>query len=507
MLRTESDKFPVLASIPFETIRLGEPVGSEKLDWDILLTQFGGERKTFDHAGWGAFLEGMKAEGFHVYEIEFHQKSFELDEKGKANSVFATLLHVTKVNSSRRWVVKGELAIAWSDLKDANGLHIPRSVDVTAMRVFERQVSSAFKDLVAIETTQQIGMILAYDLNRDGLSDIALPIQNKVLWNRGDGVFEGEALVAPYGLKPPRENQAAVIADFTGDGYADLLCTGTYKSTPTSTVVLFPGDSEGRFSVGGEVAVDFAPDLHKPMCMTAGDVDGDGDLDVWLGQYKPPYQGGQMPTPFYDANDGDPAYLLLNQGGGQFEDGTEAAELAAKRNRRTYSASFVDLDFDNDLDLLAVNDFAGVDIYYNDGFGVFTDVTEDAVDESANFGMAHTFGDYDADGQLDFFVTGMASTTMRRLNAMGLQREEFPGYTKLRTRMGYGNRMYMGGAKPGYRQPSFGDSVARSGWSWGVTSLDFDNDADLDLYIANGHLSDKTTKDYCTRFWCHDIYT
>ena len=38
--------------------------------------------------------------------------------------------------------------------------------------------------------------------------------------------------------------------------------------------------------------------------LTAGDIDGDGDLDAWLGQYKAPYTEGNRPTPYYDANDG-----------------------------------------------------------------------------------------------------------------------------------------------------------------------------------------------------------
>ena len=45
-----------------------------------------------------------------------------------------------------------------------------------------------------------------------------------------------------------------------------------------------------------------------------------------------------------------------------------------------------------------------------------------------------------------------------------------------------------------------------AGWSWGCAAFDADNDGDVDLYIANGHLSGESAADYCTRFWCHDIY-
>ena len=103
-----------------------------------------------------------------------------------------------------------------------------------------------------------------------------------------------------------------------------------------------------------------------------------------------------------------------------------------------YVASFVDLDEDHNLDLLVTSDFAGTDIYLNDGTGHFTDKTNALLEESVNFGMGHTFADYDLDGALDFFVIGMASTTVRRLNQMGLIRPDRPEYLEMRTRMGYG---------------------------------------------------------------------
>ncbi len=90
---------------------------------------------------------------------------------------------------------------------------------------------------------------------------------------------------------------------------------------------------------------------------------------------------------------------------------------------------------------------------------------------------------------------------------MGLMRADRPEYLEMRTRMGYGNRMYLARENHAFRQPEFRDSVARSGWAWGTTSFDFDSDGDMDVYVANGHQSGKTTKDYCTRYWCHDVYT
>ena len=50
------------------------------------------------------------------------------------------------------------------------------------------------------------------------------------------------------------------------------------------------------------------------------------------------------------------------------------------------------------------------------------------------------------------------------------------------------------------------DSVARSGWSWGCSAFDFDNDGFPDVYIANGMQSKQSVQDYESEFWLHDIY-
>ena len=88
---------------------------------------------------------------------------------------------------------------------------------------------------------------------------------------------------------------------------------------------------------------------------------------------------------------------------------------------------------------------------------------------------------------------------------MKLGRRDRPEIHMMRSRMGYGNRMYLANGSR-FTEPAFRDQVARTGWSWGSTAFDFDNDGDRDIYIANGHSSGKSTKDHCTHFWCHDIY-
>lgn len=264
-----------------------------------------------------------------------------------------------------------------------------------------------------------------------------------------------------------------------------------------------PGAAQRQFEELGKRGLPADGDVAAAMVL--GDVDGDGDLDLWLAQYKPAYVGGQMPSPYYDANDGYPAYLLVNDGSGNLTAQTHGAGLAEKRYRRTYASSLVDLDDDGDLDLLVVSDYAGIDLFHNDGTGHFTDATGTLQADPKLFGMSAAFADYDLDGRLDFFVAGMASTTARRLEALGLWRAEQPEARSMRMRMAFGNRLYLAG-DAGWHEPSFREQVARTGWTWGTTALDFDNDGDPDIFAANGHQSGESTKDYCETFWSHDIY-
>ncbi|NIP93633.1 MAG: CRTAC1 family protein [Akkermansiaceae bacterium] len=56
-------------------------------------------------------------------------------------------------------------------------------------------------------------------------------------------------------------------------------------------------------------------------------------------------------------------------------------------------------------------------------------------------------------------------------------------------------------------QTDLNKNCARAGWGWGAAGFDLENDGDDDLYVANGHISGESARDYCTNFWRHDLYT
>src|SRR5207245_6705055 len=140
-------------------------------------------------------------------------------------------------------------------------------------------------------------------------------------------------------------------------------------------LVFFKGSPQGTFDEPGRLAWAASPPLKNTMVLTCGDFDHDGNLDVFLGQYRIPTLGQVLRPHYYDANDGWPCYLLLNDGHGGFTDATESAGLVPQRGRRIYSATLVDLDGDGHLDLSVASDFAGLDLYKGNGHGHFTEVT------------------------------------------------------------------------------------------------------------------------------------
>lgn len=299
---------------------------------------------------------------------------------------------------------------------------------------------------------------------------------------------------------PPDHAVAAAWADLNEDGRPDLWLVGRdglWIAMRNPAGELDPPTLRWR-----------SPEpLIFPDCLAIADIDQDGDLDVWLTQYKNPYQLGQFPTPYYDANDGFRSYLLRNDAPAGFSEVTQSSGLDVKRQRRTYSASWLDLDGDGDLDLVNVSDFAGLDVYRNDGHGHFTEATATLGESRHGFGMAHAVIDFNDDALPDLLMVGMDSPWAARLDALQLGRSDAPTYAQKRAAMTFGNRLFVG-ARTGLQpvESSAAKSLAQAGWAWGVAELDVENDGRPDFFFANGHETRASQRDYERQFWLHDIY-
>jgi len=463
-------------------------------------TQLGGDE-------WKAWLAARVAGGWELDQVEFRHNQFVVDIAGRpSESRFGFRAHLTRRFGNEpanevRAALEGQLRVVWSPGQNEEEPPAIRFTDARELTLKTRAGPPAFVETLAAvvrppERSHFIDPLVLHDLDGDGRPELLLLSANR-FWRRQP---EGGWASGEFCRYSPGLIFTGTLADFDRDGTADLLVVrfeGLY---------LARGSAAGTFDEAARLAWKAPERVRYGQVLTSGDVDGDGDLDVWFGQYKNPYDGGQMPTPFYDANDGNPSYLLLNDGRGSFTDATAASGLAGKRWRRTYAASLVDLDTDGDPDLTVVSDFAGVDLYANDGRGRFKDVTSNWLPGSRAFGMAHTFADFNVDGRLDLFVTGMHCPTASRLVVLGLSRPERPDYLQMAPLMIQGNKLLLGQTNGSFADIAARVGVARTGWSWGCSAADFDNDGWPDLAIANGHETRQSVREYEPEFWLHDLY-
>jgi enediyne biosynthesis protein E4 len=499
-IKNSETPFKVLLSLPFKNLTLGTFESSQSLPHHIDLQFMGKPREILTAEDRHNQFQFLENESFQLEQSEWRHERFWPSLEGAAQSQFSFTLHILKPSPEIRYILRGTLQIRWRDIVDgiSEGLD---SVTVTKAELLSRKGPTPFGHVIPADVTPTQDAFVfepnlqLNDLDQNGLADIVLSRINRVYWNQGQGQFKQ----TPLCDFPAAFLHNGLFEDFNGDGHTDFLAVGTEELS------LFVGTPEGKFPSAAITTPIGDGQLENPFVMTAADIDSDHDLDLWLAQYKSPYQGGQMPTPVYDANDGHPSFLLLNDGTGHFTDGTEAAGLHAKRHRRTYSASFVDFDSDQDQDLIVVSDFSGLDIHENIGNGTFIDATDRLVKNRHAFGMAHTFGDFDHNGEPDILMIGMNAPTADRLNHLGLSAPQRPDYATMRPAMTTGNRLLFQ-KNQSFIETETSQQVARTGWSWGVAAGDFDNDGDEDIYIVNGHITGASVRDYEKDFWLYDTY-
>lgn len=317
------------------------------------------------------------------------------------------------------------------------------------------------------------------DVDRDGLIDVFTTglSRNFLYLSRGDGTFREAAREARvHVLGSP--GVAPLFLDMDGDGDQDLFVSSVGRQSLLENRLVPDGRLAFRdVSSRARVDVDSAG-----FSAAAGDVNRDGRPDVYVACYN--HYGQVVPDSWDAATNGLPNLLFLNQGDGTFREA--AREWGVADSRWSYSASFADVDGDADLDLAVANDFGpGAALYRNEGTR-FTDVTKAAGIERPGYGMGVSFGDYDADGDLDLEITTMSSNAGNRVVgrfAPGV----VPDEARLRSLFA-GNFLYRNDGG------TFTDVSAKAGpfgasWAWGGGFLDADNDGREDLYTPNGFLS------------------
>ena len=330
------------------------------------------------------------------------------------------------------------------------------------------------------ETTA--GGLILFDFDGDGDVDVLFvdggPLpgyegvapRTRLFRNEGNGTFVD--VTDRSGVAVSLYGFGGTAGDVDGDGDPDLYLTAYGPNH------LFRNNGDGSFT---DITEDTGVGGDQYSASSAfADTDRDGDLDLYVVNYlQYPIENPKIcrdrdkgveafchPTLF----PGEQDRFYRNRGDGTFEDATDAAGFATATGNGL-GLAFADFDNDRWPDLYVANDSTPNFLFRNKGDGSFEDlslISGTAYGDRVvpEAGMGVAIGDVDGNGFLDLLVTNYALET----NAL---------YRNFGSGVFADARHLYGVAEP---------SIVNLGF--GATFADFDLDGDLDLAIANGHIQD-----------------
>ena len=324
--------------------------------------------------------------------------------------------------------------------------------------------------------------LATFDYDDDGLIDIyflnGAPMRgttvevsprNALYRNLGDWKFievTDDAGVGDHGF-----GLGVTVGDYDNDGDPDLYLNNHGPN------VLYKNNGDGTFTnVTAEAGVANGNVVGAGAAFL--DIEADGDLDLYVANYLEfDYDthvermvGGIPSYPSPRDFTAVPDTLFRNNGNGTFSDISRESGVAAHAGTGMGMVC-ADYDKDGDTDIFVLNDVAENFFFQNDGTGHFEEVglingTAYNASGDENGSMGVDCGDYDNDGLLDFVMTSYQneSPVLYRNVGDGLLED----VTAL-TGAGAGCVPHV---------------------NWGTGFVDFDNDGDRDIFIANGHTED-----------------
>jgi enediyne biosynthesis protein E4 len=322
------------------------------------------------------------------------------------------------------------------------------------------------------------------DFNKDGYEDVFITggmADDALYLNNKNGTFTNT--YPSSGLKTSIKyvTQGAVSADVNKDGWPDLFITtititDTTNKLPRAINLLFLNNGNGTFrNATKEFRLDKYLTFSTGACF--GDINNDGYPDLFVSNYFHEYSGelnimndamivgsGQMAR----------SYLFINKNGKSFKEVSKDYKIDFKGFG--FGGVFTDYDNDGDADLIAYNDFgykATPNFLYENKYPekYFKDVSKEKNMKLRINGMGTAVGDVNNDGWLDYFFTNIRTNQFMINGGAG---------------KGFINESMTRGTQYSFSSDSLGKYIPVS---WGCNFADFDNDGDLDLFVACGSLN------------------
>lgn len=369
---------------------------------------------------------------------------------------------------------------AFENIADASGLTFTHAASKTAVKFLPETMGGG----VALLDYDGDGRLDVFFTNGaaidEAMSSVRRPDKaDPRFWNRlyrqmDDGRFVDVTTKA--GLAGHRYDFGVAVADVDNDGDPDLYVTG-YDGN-----VLYRNNGDGTFTDVTAVAGVTAGGWSSSAAFV--DVDQDGWLDLFVCRYLTWSWEANVPCPSADGT--GRAYchprqfppvaglLYRNNGDGTFTDISQRSGIAAHEGK-ALGVAIDDYDDDGHIDIFVANDSMRQFLFRNLGDGTFEEVALAAgagfdEDGRAFAGMGTDFGDYDGDGRPDILVTTLS------LERYALFRNDGPaGFTYATHESGVGR------------------ATAQSS-GWGTRFIDYDNDGDRDIFVAQGHVLDTVSQ-------------
>jgi enediyne biosynthesis protein E4 len=295
---------------------------------------------------------------------------------------------------------------------------------------------------------------------------------DRLFRNRGDGTFEDATVASGIAALARGYGHGIAVGDYDNDGRPDLFLTRW------RAYALYRNQGDGTFRDATEAA-GLGGDRDWPTSAAFADLDGDGDLDLYVCHYL--RWDAEHPQICFDQEKQKNSYCapqrfrhlpdhLFRNDGGRFVDVTNQAGINDWHGQGLGVVA-LDLDDDGKLDLFVANDQSPNLFFRNLGGLKFEEVAELSglaanADGGFQAGMGVACGDLDGDGRPDLGVTNFYNESMTFYHNLG------------------------GGVFADHTRASGLAVPTRYKLGFGTAFLDVDNDGHLDVAIANGHVDD-----------------